>query len=134
MSLLVIEDEKDIREVLRSALELEGYRTFTASNGQEGLQALERLPRPCLILLDMMMPVMNGWEFLKALKESDVLATIPVVVVSAAGERARDSKANGFIKKPIDLDLLLELVKRYCPTPGTPAIGTPRGPQGSGAV
>jgi CheY-like chemotaxis protein len=69
---------------------------------------------PCLILLDLMMPIMNGWEFLEAQQATEVLASIPVVVVSAAGDKARSAKAHGFIKKPIEVEGLLKMIKRYC--------------------
>ena len=113
-SVLVIEDDPDIRDTLRQILEFEHYAVQTAHNGKEGLDLLRSMGRPCLILLDLMMPVMNGWEFLSE-KNGDILvAPIPVVVISAAGERAKDTPAHGYIKKPIDLDLLLSVVKRYC--------------------
>jgi CheY-like chemotaxis protein len=111
---LVVEDDEDIRDSLREALESDGYLVTTAEDGKEGLQALDEMPRPCLILLDLMMPVMNGWQFLEKMKENTVLATIPVVVVTAAGERGNAAKADMLIKKPVDLDHLLSVIKRYC--------------------
>ena len=113
-SLLIIEDEPDIRSVLQQTLEFEGYEAFTAANGQEGLELLAKIPRPCLILLDMMMPIMSGWEFLEKYSSDDVLATIPVVIVSAAGEKAKSSAAKDFIRKPVELDRLLQVVREYC--------------------
>ncbi|MGZ3709088.1 MAG: response regulator, partial [Bdellovibrionota bacterium] len=114
-SILIVEDDTDIRETLQQILELEGYTVLTASNGQEALDLLPQVARPCLILLDLMMPVMNGWEFLELKKKSDdiSLATIPVVVVSAAGERAKQIPASGFIKKPIELESLIQSVRKY---------------------
>jgi CheY-like chemotaxis protein len=111
---LVVEDDKDIRETLQQVLELEGYRVTTATNGKEGLESLKGIDRPCVILLDLMMPVMNGWEFLEAHRTDTTLATIPVVVVSAAGDKAKSAPAAGFIKKPVDLESLLNVVRRYC--------------------
>lgn len=114
-SILIVEDDLDIRTTLKQILEFEGYSVFTATNGKEGLEELGKIPRPCVILLDMMMPIMNGWEFMKAQKEDVLLATIPVVIVSAAGERASSTPgAAGFIKKPIELNHLFDFVKRYC--------------------
>jgi len=113
-SLLIIEDEKDIRESLQQALEFEGYNVSSAENGQEALRLLNAIQGPCLILLDLMMPIMNGWEFLDALKDDHILATIPVVIVSAYSDRAKTVKASGFVKKPIDLDILFRIVKKYC--------------------
>lgn len=112
---LIIEDDHDIRDVLKMILEGEGFTTYTAVNGRAGLEELRRIGRPCLILLDLMMPVMNGWEFMQALKKEDfVVATIPVVVVSAVAEKNQTLGAAAYIKKPVDLRLLLEFVKRFC--------------------
>lgn len=111
--ILIVEDDREIREALRDSLELEGYTVFTASNGQEAFDTLGNMERPAVILLDLMMPVMNGWQFLEAQREHDVYATIPVVVISAAGEKAKTAQAAGYIKKPIDLDALLNVVGQY---------------------
>lgn len=114
-TVLIIEDDHDIRETFRQLLEMEGYGAVTASNGKEGLELLKRMGRPCLILLDLMMPVMNGWEFLAAQKGDLALANIPVVVVTAAGKSKENSiEAAGYIKKPVELQSLLDTVKQYC--------------------
>lgn len=113
-SILIVEDEFDIRETLKYALELEGFEVTTASNGKDGLERLPQMTKPCLILLDLMMPVMNGWEFANTLQDDMVLATIPVIVVTAFADRAGGIPAKGVIKKPIDLDLLFATVHRYC--------------------
>ena len=112
--ILIIEDEKSIQEALKVALEMEGYIVFTADNGQEGLDKLPTIPTPCLILLDLMMPVMNGWEFAEIVSKDITLATIPVVLVTAYGDRAREVTSKAIIKKPIDLDLLLKTVQKWC--------------------
>jgi CheY-like chemotaxis protein len=111
--IMIVEDDIDIRDSLKEALELEGYEVYTAGDGKQGLELLDKIPRPGLILLDLMMPVMNGWQFLEKMKEDTVLATIPVVAVTAAGERGESAKADALIKKPVDLDALLDVVKRY---------------------
>lgn len=90
-NILIVEDEKGIQEVLKDALEMEGYTVFTADNGQEGLEMLPKMPTPCLILLDLMMPVMNGWQFAEVISKDMTLATIPVVLVTAYGDRARST-------------------------------------------
>jgi CheY-like chemotaxis protein len=114
-NILVVEDEPDIRSSLRQALEWEGYAVVEAENGREGVEKLSTMPTPCLILLDLMMPVMNGWEFAQALKGDMALATIPVVVVTAFAERGLDRLgARGVVKKPVDLDRLLAVVKEHC--------------------
>lgn len=113
-NILVVEDEKSIQEVLKDALEMEGYTVYTADNGKEGLEMLPKMPRPCLILLDLMMPVMDGWQFVEAISKDVILATIPVVLVTAYGDRAKLTPSKGIIKKPIDLDLLFSSVKKWC--------------------
>jgi CheY-like chemotaxis protein len=113
-SILIVEDDQSIRETFKLALEVEGYTVFTASNGKEGLELLPQMPRPCLILLDLMMPVMDGWGFVDALDKSVALASIPVVVVTAFNEKAKSIRAKQIIKKPVDLDLLFVIVKQYC--------------------
>lgn len=113
--ILIIEDDYDIRETFKQLLELEGYEVMTAANGKEGLETLKRMQRPCVILLDLMMPVMNGWEFLNAQKNDPALADIPVVVVTAAGkDKEKSVDAAGYIKKPVELQALLDTVKQYC--------------------
>lgn len=114
-SILIVEDERDVREILKEVLELEGYKVHVASNGKEAIDVLGRIERPCLILLDLMMPVMNGWDFLEKRKTDDVLAQIPVAVVSASS-RPVDLRSKGTVSmpKPIDLEALLELATSFC--------------------
>jgi CheY-like chemotaxis protein len=114
-TILVVEDDEAIRDSLREALESDGYQVFTAEDGKLGLEMLDNMPRPCLILLDLMMPVMNGWQFLEKMKEDTSLATIPVVAVTASGERGKTAPADMLIKKPVDLDTLLSVIEKYCP-------------------
>ena len=84
MSIVVVDDEDDIREAVQVVLEAEGYRTAAAANGQEALELLRRSEHPpCLILLDLMMPVMDGWEFLKEIGEEPRLLSVPVAIMSA---------------------------------------------------
>jgi CheY-like chemotaxis protein len=111
---LVVEDDLAIRESLEQILEFEGYHPILAENGERAVEILETGEIPCLILLDLMMPVMSGWEFLKVQQENRALSTIPVVIVSAAGEKAKQTTANGFLSKPIDVEQLLEIVGHYC--------------------
>lgn len=116
--ILVIEDDEGIRETLKDVLELDGYEVSTAANGLEALSLLERGdPPPCLIFLDLMMPVMNGWEFLEAIRNrTGREADIPVVVVSAAADVADAGGRFGcrVMKKPPDIDHLLDTARRYC--------------------
>jgi len=106
--ILIIDDDEAIRTALQLVLENEGYRVFIAENGQEGLELLENIPRPDVILLDLMMPVLDGWEFLELRKKDLKLASIPVVVISAFNEQERKLSVEKFIKKPIDLKVLHE--------------------------
>ena len=120
-SILVIEDDQSIRIAIQHALELEGYIVLAAADGKEGLEILRSADRPCLILLDLMMPIMNGWQFLEELRndQESMIATLPVIITSAAG-RAADSAvqmAQGYIKKPINLDILLDIVAKFCGVP-----------------
>lgn len=113
-TILVVEDDKDIRDMLAFALEVEGYDVARAANGKEGLDLLPNMSGPCLILLDMMMPVMNGWEFLRAMRKDDILAVIPIVIVSAFSEQLLDEDVQSVMKKPIDLEALYKIVKKNC--------------------
>jgi CheY-like chemotaxis protein len=117
---LLVEDDKDIREAVTAVLEAEGYTVLTAGNGQEALEILAR-GRPCVVLLDLMMPVMNGWDFMQEVKRSHRLDDLPVVVVSAYSER----KAEGVrrvLRKPLDVNQLLAAVADYCCCPPKPAV------------
>ncbi len=116
-SILIVEDDREIRETLKELLELEGYRTVGAGNGKEALERLPSMPTPCLILLDLMMTLMDGWEFLSE-KTGDIrIAPIPVVVVSALQKTESPKGAVGYIRKPIDFDVLLKVVNQYCAVP-----------------
>ncbi len=113
---LVVDDDTDIRESITYLLEYEGYKVRTAANGVEGFCQLG-MARPSLILLDLMMPVMDGWQFKTKLDGEPDLTGIPIVVVSADGNIAEKSLSIGveeFLTKPIDIENLLRLVKKYC--------------------
>jgi two-component system response regulator CpxR len=112
-NVLVVEDDQGIREMMKIFLEMEGYHVVTAADGREGLERLSRLPEPGLVLLDLMMPVMNGWEFLEALKDTNY-AQMPVVVVTAYADKVGGTQCVGVIGKPIDLDALLKTVRKWC--------------------
>lgn len=114
--ILVVEDDDDVRQSVGNALEDEGYRVDSAANGLEALNRLRhRGLRPDLILLDLTMPVMDGWAFrVEQLKDAD-LAAIPVIVFTAHGiprEVAQQLNAAGFIAKPVRLEALLSAVER----------------------
>lgn len=112
----ILEDDPDIRETLVEVLQGEGYRTIAFGNGKEALDAMGDCQEACLILCDLMMPVMSGIEFLDARKRfGDTVLDTPVFVVSAVPEQAsgRDD-VQGFLRKPIDIALLLEVVRGHC--------------------
>ena len=115
---LLVEDDPDIRETVRDLLVDEGFTVQTAINGKHGIEVLEKIGQPCLILLDMMMPVLDGAGFLAALRGRP-FGNIPVVVVSAVASRSEPGTV-GFIRKPLDLDVLLEVVHQYCKHPPAP--------------
>jgi CheY-like chemotaxis protein len=112
--ILVVEDDTDSRVMLATVLTLQNYRVVTAANGEEGI-AMARQHRPCIILLDLMMPVMDGWEFRRRQIQDPRIADVPVVVLSALDpSRAVDLAGAAFLKKPLDFDRLLDLVRRFC--------------------
>jgi DNA-binding NtrC family response regulator len=116
---VIIEDDDSIRETLQQVIELEGYQTLTFSNGKEALEGLKGRNEGCLILLDLMMPVMSGWEFLTARRDFDAtIVSLPVVIVSAAGPATETAmvqdNVRAYVKKPIDMDILLDIVEHFC--------------------
>jgi CheY-like chemotaxis protein len=115
-TVLIVEDDLDTREMLGRFLELEGFRVETAENGRQALDRLEAGAEACVILLDLMMPVMDGWQFRREQIRRATLAKIPVIVVSAAGrERFEQIDANAYLSKPVDLEELLARIYEYCP-------------------
>jgi CheY-like chemotaxis protein len=116
-TILAVDDDDAIREMLRLALEMYRYRVVTAADGAEALARLRETPEVGLILLDLMMPEMDGWEFLAAVATDERLARIPVVVVTAFGDRAGAIRVKRILHKPIDLPLLLEAVREHCGSP-----------------
>jgi CheY-like chemotaxis protein len=115
-SVMIVEDDRDTREMLGRFLELEGFDVRTAENGQMALESLSADRSACVILLDLMMPVMNGWQFREAQTNDPRFAKIPVIVVTAAG--ARDDipaiHADGWVSKPVDFDRLLATIASLC--------------------
>ena len=109
---LIVDDDPDLLDVTSFVIENEGMAVETARNGEEALESLATGRLPALVLLDLMMPVMNGWEFLAAVANDPVLRGIPVVVLTAA-EHAQVPGALEVLSKPMDLKELLRVVERY---------------------
>lgn len=114
--IFVVEDDLHIRESLTEVLEIEGFDVFSAVNGQEALDILRSGEKADLILLDLMMPVKDGFQF-KAEQEVDpLIQNIPVIIMSANGNMSAKKElgtVKEFLKKPIDLDALLETIGKY---------------------
>lgn len=118
MRVLLIDDDDATVEALRLLLEGAGHRVSTAENGRVALERL-REPEPCcVILLDLMMPVMNGYEFREAQLKDPNLASIPVIVVTDDGlarEKASQLRSDLFLQKPLSPPELLRTIRRFCP-------------------
>jgi CheY-like chemotaxis protein len=114
-SILVVEDEPELQDVLRVALEADGYNVAVVNNGRDALKHLRTTPTTCLIILDLFLPVLSGRRF-RAVQLSDrSLAWIPVIIVSGGAEAAREARelgASAFIRKPANVDELRAAVGR----------------------
>jgi CheY-like chemotaxis protein len=118
-SVLIVDDDEDIRESLIGCLEGEGYLPIAAPNGKLALELLAGLqPPPCIIVLDLMMPVMDGRSFREEQLRSPTLAKIPVVLISAyvpnPAEVARELMIPDYLSKPVDPVVLLQLIQDKC--------------------
>jgi two-component system, chemotaxis family, chemotaxis protein CheY len=118
---LVVDDDPDILEALSEILEAEGFGVRRAKNG---LEALDRLGpvAPDLVLLDLMMPVMDGWEFAQKMRQKDEFSRVPIIVLSAdrnVGSKAKEIGAVGHLAKPFELNDLLDMVRTYLPPSGS---------------
>lgn len=109
---LTVDDDPDLLEVTSFVIEQEGMAVETARNGEEALALLRAGRRPSLVLLDLMMPVMNGWEFLTEIAKDPVLREIPIVVLTAA-KQVQVTGAAEVLAKPMDLTALIRVVERY---------------------
>lgn len=116
-TLLLVEDDDDIRQDLAFLIELRGYEVRTAANGREALDQLRLEPLPSMIVLDLMMPVMDGWETYAELKKDARLEGIPVLLLSGVADlaaKARSLDVVGYLTKPIDFDYLFEVLATHC--------------------
>ncbi len=112
-TILLIEDDADLADALAEVLTMEGYRILYAADGMAALAMLAEHELPDLILLDLMMPKMSGWEFREAQLRDPRLAKTPVIVLSATGERSRPIDATRILRKPVTLEELLSTVQEF---------------------
>ena len=115
-TVLVVDDELDIVEAVKAILEEEQYRVVTCPNGREALKCLKE-SKPDLAIVDIMMPVMNGYETIKAIRQQDSFAKLPILIMSAIAPavKAKEYTWEGFLKKPFSLKDLLDKVHRLAP-------------------
>lgn len=117
-SILIIEDDRDIRETLQTFLETEGYAVSSAENGKKGLEKIKAAPKPSLIFLDLFMPQMSGLEFLKNYNQLHGVKSPVVLCTACPTDHEEYIEASSYtdfaIKKPLDIDLVLDLAKQYC--------------------
>jgi len=116
LRILVVDDDVDVRETIAEALADEGFEVVVAENGLAALERLRGGVRPDVILLDIMMPVMDGWEFRAAQRAEPAIASIPVVIFTASGvskETADELGAQGHLRKPLRFEELLRTVNRF---------------------
>ena len=121
--ILVVEDDPDVRDALVLVLEREGYAVTSANNGQEALERLRAAP-PALVILDLMLPVMDGFEFRVQQLQDPALARVPVIVLSSGGDLSRKVEpmhVEACLSKPLDLEELLALIARRVAKPAARA-------------
>ena len=114
-TVLVVEDDLDIRDIVQDLLESEGYDVVPASNGRQALEflgAVRESAKPALVILDMMMPLVDGRQVLEAMRRDPHLASIPVLVISAV-VREKPEGASAFLRKPVSLDKLFQTVRSF---------------------
>ena len=109
--LLIVEDDDAARDALGDIFHLEGYQVALSANGKDALEYLRSEPLPDLIILDLQMPVMNGWQFRREQSRDARFATVPVVVITAF-QSPGDLDGAEIVHKPIDIELLLALVRK----------------------
>lgn len=130
-TVLIVEDEFAIADLLEMVLTDEGYRVLLAANGRQGLERLAEGPRPDLVLSDYMMPVLDGAGLIRAMRESEAQRDIPCIVMSSMPEanvRERIDSYAGFVRKPFQLAALVRLVAAILDASEPRAQGTPLSP------
>src|ERR1700683_307749 len=112
-NVLIVEDDDGARTALGDIFDVEGFRVACSANGQEALDYLRKSPPPDVIILDLQMPVMDGWQFRREQKKDQRLAKVPVVVVTAFSA-PKNIDAAEILQKPLDVDELLGVVRQHC--------------------
>lgn len=115
--IVIIEDDDDIRQNYTDILESEGFKVAQFRNGKDAIEGLRHFPDPCLIFLDLMMPVMDGWQFLEQRPSiRDAICAVPVYIVSALAEKPEIQKpgVRGYMKKPVDIDVFIKIAEDFC--------------------
>ena len=110
-NLLIVEDDDGARTALGEIFDIEGYRVATCTNGRDALEYLHSYPPPDVIILDLQMPVMNGWQFRREQSRDAKLARVPVVVITAF-QAPRNIDVDEIVQKPIDIERLLSVVRK----------------------
>jgi two-component system, OmpR family, response regulator CpxR len=108
---LIVDDDELIRDTLREVVEMAGCSALEAANGKDALNVMAK-HRPCLVILDLLMPVMSGNELLEAMRREPALAEVPVVISTSAPDRAPPGVP--IIRKPVDIDLVIDWIRRTC--------------------
>jgi DNA-binding response OmpR family regulator len=123
---LIVEDDPDTRETLETLLQMHGVAARAVENGQQAWDLLRSAePAPCLILLDLMMPVLSGWQLRERMIADEKLRRIPVIVMSATADSSTTLEAAAVMRKPIDFESLVRRVREYCECTTAGAPGTP---------
>jgi two-component system, chemotaxis family, chemotaxis protein CheY len=112
-TVLLVEDEEDLRETMRDALELNVYTAVAARDGQEALEQLDSIEHVCVVLLDLVMPRMNGWDFYTMLRQRSAFVGVPVIVHCSSSRQAPPD-ATRVLVKPLEFHQLLAVVHEYC--------------------
>ncbi len=121
-SILVVEDDPDIRELLVDILQCEGFEAQSARHGKDALEQLEAGFLPDLILLDLMMPVMDGWTLQTLLAKSERWGTIPIIILSASLPQREAASLRNFLPKPVELDRLSKVIRAQMPSGRAPPV------------
>ena len=120
--ILIIEDDADLRDAIGATLRAEGYEVLVGADGDEAFAHLRGGALPCVILLDLMMPGMDGWRFMEEVRLHPNFRRLPIVVLSAYGsaDGVRSLGATAYLKKPFAIDTLLDIVSQHCATAAAP--------------